>query len=84
MSWYNVPGVAHSAYRRHSIILYRPFGGGVRRVKVRKKEENVKNERPGFEGVEVGENNKPLHPKEVRRGMGVWGYDDQIIEVIKF
>jgi hypothetical protein len=53
------------------VIQYRPFGGGLRNVTVETKEADVKNGRPGFDGI-------------TDRGEYVWGYDDQIIAVVKF
>ena len=65
-------------YREGSIIVYSPFGGGKRRVLVDEKESNIKNGRPGFSGALVGADNKPNAD-----GDGVWGYDDQIIRVVR-
>jgi hypothetical protein len=57
-------------YKAGSIIKYRPFTGPVRKVVVEDREEDVKNGRPGFVGTTTS-------------GEDVWGYDDQIIEVVK-
>lgn len=56
-------------YEVGSIVVYRTFGGGMRRVEVTAREANIKNGRPGFDGVTLD-------------GMTVWGYDDQIEKVI--
>ena len=58
-------------YRVGSTIKYRAFGGEIRTVVVESKEEDIKNGRPGFDGM-------------VRPGEWCWGYDDQIISVVKF
>lgn len=58
-------------YRVGSIIKYRAFGGEIRTVEVESKEEDIKNGRPGFDGTTTS-------------GMDCWGYDDQIISVVKF
>lgn len=58
-------------YRVGSIIKYRAFGGEVRKVEVESKEEDIKNGRPGFDGM-------------VRSGEWCWGYDDQILEVVVY
>lgn len=55
-----------------SIIFYDAFGGTCRKVRVTLRDENIKNGRPGFDGVIVG------GPDE---GLTVWGYDDQITRV---
>jgi hypothetical protein len=57
-------------YKAGSTIKYRPFGGPVRTVVVEVREADVKNGRPGFVGTTTS-------------GEDVWGYDDQIIEVVK-
>lgn len=57
-------------YKAGSIIKYRAFDGEVRKVVVEDREADVKNGRPGFVGTTTS-------------GEDVWGYDDQIIEVIK-
>ena len=58
-------------YRVGSTTKYRAFGGEVRTVVVESKEADIKNGRPGFDGM--------VHP-----GEWCWGYDDQIISVVKF
>lgn len=66
-------------YKVGSIIVYNAFGGLRRRVKVEEKERDIKNGRPGFSGIEVDADGKPLGDVD----HGVWGYDDQIIRVVK-
>lgn len=51
-------------------IVYSPFGGGMRTVTVTDKEADIKNGRPGFDGV-------------MADGTTVWGYDDQILFVFR-
>jgi hypothetical protein len=57
-------------YEAGDVIVYQPFGGGLRRVRVEQRLANVKRGRPGFDGVVVSgpENGQP-----------VWGYDYQIV-----
>jgi hypothetical protein len=58
-------------YEVGDTIEYSPFGGGVRRVLVEAKESDIKNGYPGFDGTIAGGE------------ATVWGYDDQIIRVVK-
>lgn len=60
-----------------SILVYQPFIGAPRTVKVLDKEDDIKNGRPGFDAVEISEEGKEMANKFV------WGYDDQIIRVVK-
>lgn len=64
----------------NDIIRYRAFGGEVRRVKVTEVYEDIKNGRPGFDGIEVDRKGNPI-PDEVTGDAEtmVWGYLDQII-----
>lgn len=57
-------------YAAGDVIVYRPFGGGLRRVLVEERLEDVKKGRPGFDGVVVSGPEK---------GQPVWGYDCQIV-----
>jgi len=57
-------------YKVGSTIKYRTWGGEVRTVVVESKEADVKNGRRGFDGVDLD-------------GGLCWGYDDQIIQVVK-
>ena len=66
-------------YGEGSIIIYSPFGGGTRRVRVECRESDIKNGRPGFDGVLVSQTDGDA----TEDGDGVWGYDDQIIRVVK-
>jgi hypothetical protein len=56
-----------------SIIVYRPFGGGERMVKVTAKESDVKNGESGFDGEIID---------GAEDGREVWGYDSQILRVV--
>jgi|LauGreDrversion2_5_1035112.scaffolds.fasta_scaffold964416_1 hypothetical protein len=58
-------------YRVGSTIKYRNFGSELLLVVVESKEEDIKNGRRGFDGILPG-------------GGGCWGYDSQIVEVVKF
>lgn len=60
-------GPARAAYKVGSVVEQRTFGGGTRLVRVTAVEADVKNGRPGFDGVSAGES--------------VWGYDEQIVAV---
>ena len=51
-------------------IVYYTFGGLYRTVVVTYRDEDIKNGHPGFDGVMVD------------TGEDVWGYDDQIVEVL--
>jgi len=62
-------------YEIGDIIEYRNFGGEILKVLVDEKEEDIKNGESGFSGDII--NCKDDDEK------GVWGYDSQIIEVIK-
>jgi hypothetical protein len=64
-------------YKVGDIIEYEPIGGGKRTVLVDEKEKDIKNGYPGFGGKEVGKTFKPIGK------ISVWGYDDQIIRVVK-
>jgi len=55
------------------IIEYNTFGGGSRRVAVTNREPDVKNGRPGFDGI----------MSTPEGTVSVWGYDDQIVRVVK-
>lgn len=60
-------------YRIGSTIVYSPFGGGEREIIVTSKEADIKNGRPGFDGYQTNE-----------KDFTVWGYDYQIVRVVKF
>ena len=57
------------SYNVGDTIQYRDFGGNLRTVLVSGREENIKNDEPGFFGT-------------MEDDMGVWGYDDQIVRVV--
>lgn len=62
-------------YSIGSIIEYRTFTGGLRRVRVTEKDDDIKNGRAGFGGeLTVPDPDMP--------GDGVWGYDSQIVRVV--
>ena len=58
-------------YRVGSVIQYVSFGGELRTVTVDEKEDDIKDGRPGFGGIDD-------------RAEDVWGYDDQIVAVVTF
>ena len=60
-------------YGEGSIIEYRNFGDELVRVRVERREDDIKNGRPGFDGTGIG----------LAFGLRVWGYDDQITQVVK-
>ncbi len=72
-------------YRVGDVIIYSPFGGSRRKVKVTNREANIKNGRPGFDGETLEEDGQP--PRTFRLPSGevtggeCWGYDDQITGV---
>jgi hypothetical protein len=61
-------------YKVGDVLIYKDFGGTEKCVRINKKYSNIKNGRPGFDAT-------------IARGSGknetVWGYDYQIIEVLK-
>lgn len=65
-------------YKVGDVIAQQSFGGGVRYVLVETKEEDVKNGRPGFDGILVTSDGTPIEGEFT----GVWGYDSQIMDVI--
>jgi hypothetical protein len=64
-------------YWTGDLVIYRPFGGGTRRVKITAKYDDIKNGRPGFDGVLVDD----AGALGGNDALSVWGYDDQIVEV---
>ena len=69
------------------IVRYRTFTGDLRTVKVTDKLDDIKNGRPGFDGLEVSSNRSKdrssLFQQIVSADTRVWGYDSQIIRVFK-
>lgn len=58
-------------YNVGDVIEYRTFGGDIRRVRVTFKSDDIKNGLPGFDG-------------DLVNGKGTfWGYDDQIVRVVR-
>lgn len=58
-------------YRIGSKIKYRNNGGQIVTLVVDEIEEDIKNGQPGFGG-------------NTEKGEGVWGYDDQVIAVLRY
>ena len=65
-------------YQEGSIIEYKTFTGEIRRILVQCREDDIKNGRPGFDGVEVGVTDNVINGVTC----GVWGYDSQIVRVV--
>lgn len=61
-------------YAEGSVVTYEPFGGGPRAVYVTSREADIKNGRPGFEGVILNRASNPA----IDFGFA-WGYDSQIL-----
>lgn len=62
-------------YQAGDTVVYVPFGGGERTVKVTAREADIKNCKPGFVGETVG--------RVGWEPAAVWGYDEQIVKVIR-
>ncbi len=60
-------------YNVGDIINYATWTREVRKVLVIVKEDDIKNGKPGFSGLELGADDIPISP-----GREVWGYNDQI------
>lgn len=54
-----------------------------RLVRITERKEDIKRGRPGFNGVEVHENGRQVDPTHDGKMNGAWGYDDEILEVVK-
>ena len=67
-------------YKIGDIIRYNAFGGCGRTVLVNDKDDDIKNGRPGFSGQLVDSDLNPILRED---GSGVWGYDAQIISVVR-
>lgn len=63
-------GVSPMEYEAGDVIVYRPFGGGLRRVRVSERLPDVKHGLPGFDGTVVS---------GAETWLNVWGYDYQIM-----
>jgi hypothetical protein len=65
------------------VVVYEAFGGEKRRVLIEHLDEEIKNERSGFSGVMLDENNRPI-PNDSgiddRPERHVWGYTSQITQ----
>lgn len=61
------------SYKVGDTVRYETFTGEVRTVRVTSKHDDIKNGRPGFDGVEVQPHIKPH--------LNVWGYNSQILRV---
>jgi hypothetical protein len=63
------------------IITYATWGGEIRRTYVENKVSEIKNDRDGFDGFLVDEDNNRLYLNG--NPLGVWGYVEQIISIEK-
>ena len=61
------------SYKVGDTVRYETFTGELRTVRVTAKLAEIKNGRPGFDGVEVQPHIKP--------NLNVWGYNSQILRV---
>lgn len=61
------------SYKVGDTVRYETFTGELRTVRVTAKLDEIKNGRPGFDGVEVQPHIKPQ--------LNVWGYNSQILRV---
>jgi hypothetical protein len=61
------------------VVTYATWGSEVRRTLVEFKQENIKNDRDGFDGVLVDSDNNKIFLNG--KTLGVWGYCEQIISV---
>jgi hypothetical protein len=59
-------------YKAGDVIWYRPFGGGLRQVRVVERLSDVKHGRSGLDGIVV---------RGPEKGAAVWGYDHQIVKL---
>lgn len=69
-----------AAYDVGDVVVQRQ-GSQTRFVLVRTKEEDIKNGRPGFDGVETDAQGNVV--QDDPEFSGVWGYDDQVIRIVK-
>lgn len=64
------------SYNVGDVVVQAAFGGGRRFVRVDEKE--IIKGRPGFSGIPTDSHGNPVESE-----YGVWGYDSQILDVIK-
>lgn len=60
-------------YSEGDVVIQATFGGGMRRVRIEYREDDVKNGYPGFVGDILDGNDAVIGQ--------AWGYDDQIVGV---
>lgn len=65
-------------YNVGDVVAQKTTLGGIRHVRVTEKIQNIKNGLPGFDGDLVLRDGTPVEAE-----YGVWGYENQITEVIK-
>jgi hypothetical protein len=67
-------------YAIGDIVVYRPgYDSELRRVRITNRDPDIKNGRPGFDG-EMLDDSLRIDEVDLVIG-GVWGYDEQIVEV---
>lgn len=73
------------SYNVGDTVRYETFTGDLRVVQITAKHSDVKNGRPGFDGLEVSSNRSKhrssLRQQIVSEDTRVWGYDSQILRV---
>ena len=79
--------MTNKKYEVGDTVRYETFTGELRTVRVTDKLDDIKNGRPGFDGLEVSssrsKHRSSLQQQIVSEDTRVWGYDSQIIRVFK-
>jgi hypothetical protein len=68
------------SYNVGDVVEYKPFGGGLRHVRVTEKHANIKDGFPGFTGEMIWDS-RGDHNRPVPDDWGCWGYDRRIVRV---
>ena len=69
------------SYKVGDTVRYETFTGELRTVRVTAKLYDIKNGRPGFDGVEVSSSRHLRDLPDVAESLPVWGYNSQILRV---
>ena len=69
------------SYNVGDTVRYETFTGELRTVRVTAKLDEIKNGRPGFDGVEVSSSRHLRTLTDAAPGLPVWGYNSQILRV---
>jgi len=72
--------VYNITYKIGNVIEQEFCDGHTRLVQVERRTSNIKNDLPGFDGIEIDANGNPV---ESPFGAGVWGYDYQVKRVVQ-